>query len=442
MPFDDLSEEASNSTRELPTYQQVMEFYPGASANYRQGCTFMDIFNADPFSLECQHNLYYPFLSKTKWQFTSWLSDSGLSMATIDKLLSLDIAHFFPLLIQKHFTNLLNCSPLGPDGSFSPSKLSHPPSVIEFIPKRIYSAAGQMQHIYTEWLMGNQAWELQVGNCQVHPLLISLANILADILRKGSMKSYLLLALLPVPKFVHLNKCLCACWKWQLNGVSFPFWLDWALAEPSSFITPEPLHQFFKMFWDHDQNWCSSMLGAEELDFWFSLLQVLKFMDTDITKLTASLQEFHDNKSTLMEGGMQGLLDHWQIPKLEMILTVTPSILTMGALATTMHDIEFCGDSDDADVPDGKEDLLKSRGITVYFRQACTLIAGKFPTAPCPYQTFALSTTAFHLSSKLTMMNMTVDSVAEAYELPDFKSAIADYLHRCHHNLTHMIGGR
>ncbi|KAI6022113.1 hypothetical protein EDC04DRAFT_2575262 [Pisolithus marmoratus] len=48
----------------------------------------------------------------------------------------------------------------------------------------------------------------QVGNHQAHPLLISLANISADIHRKGIMKSYLLLALLPVPKFVHPNKHL------------------------------------------------------------------------------------------------------------------------------------------------------------------------------------------------------------------------------------------
>ncbi|KAI5984466.1 hypothetical protein EDD15DRAFT_2177258, partial [Pisolithus albus] len=251
--------------------------------------------------------------------------------------------------------------------------LVHSPSnngQIEFVPKKIYSAADRMQRVYTEWLTGDRAWELQdalpdgatllgvvlssdkthitqVGNRQAHPLLISLANISADICAKGSTKSYLLLALLPVPKFIHPNKCLCgvladrllhqvisivvrplkqaaesgrmmsdplgnlkycftplvayiadtpeqhvitcissnasavtmvvstqfgdpvccaartasktrrqlimaerktraanlssyfqACRKRQLNGVSFPFWLNWALAEPSSFITP------------------------------------------------------------------------------------------------------------------------------------------------------------------------------------------------------------
>ncbi|KAI6018858.1 hypothetical protein EDC04DRAFT_2576217, partial [Pisolithus marmoratus] len=323
------------------------------------GYTFMDMFDADPFSSECQHNLFYPFTLEAEWKFASWLANSGLNMATVDKCLSLDA---------------------------------------------IYSAADCTQCIYTEWLTGDQAWELQdalpnsatllgivlssdkthitqVGNCQAHPLLISLANISADVHRKGSTKSYLLLALLPVPQFVHPNKHLCgvlasrllhqvisiivgplkkaaevgcmmsdpirnlkhcftplvayiantpeqhvitcitdnasaismavskqfgdplccaactaskthwllivvkrethalnlslyfrACQKWQLNGVASPFWLDCALVELSSFLNPEILHHFFKMFWDHDQKWCSRMLGADELDFQVSLL--------------------------------------------------------------------------------------------------------------------------------------------------------------------------
>ena len=72
----------------------------------------------------------------------------------------------------------------------------------------------------------------------------------------------------------NLSLYFWACQKWWLNGVSTPYWLDWALSEPSSFIIPEPLHQYFKMLWDHDQKWCSRMLGSDELDFWFSLLQM------------------------------------------------------------------------------------------------------------------------------------------------------------------------
>ena len=68
-----------------------IEWYPGASANYGRGHTFMDTFDADRFSSERQNNLFYPFASKAEWEFASWLANSGLSMSAIDKCLSLDI---------------------------------------------------------------------------------------------------------------------------------------------------------------------------------------------------------------------------------------------------------------------------------------------------------------------------------------------------------------
>lgn len=43
------------------------------------------------------------------------------------------------------------------------------------------------------------------GNHLTHPLLISLANINANVRSKGSLHSYLLLALLPVPLFITKN---------------------------------------------------------------------------------------------------------------------------------------------------------------------------------------------------------------------------------------------
>jgi hypothetical protein len=55
--------------------------------------------------------------------------------------------------------------------------------------------------------------------------------------------------------------------KFSLNGVHWPFWRDWALAEPSKFLTPEPLHHWHKMFWDHNAKWCIHVLGSAEIDF-------------------------------------------------------------------------------------------------------------------------------------------------------------------------------
>ena len=71
----------------------------------------------------------------------------------------------------------------------------------------------------------------------------------------------------------NLSSYFQACRKFQLNRVSLPYWLNWAFAELNSFITIEALHQYFKMLWDHDRKWCSRMLGSDEFDFRFSLLQ-------------------------------------------------------------------------------------------------------------------------------------------------------------------------
>ena len=107
--------------------------------------------------------------------------------------------------------------------------------------------------------------------------------------------------------------------------------------------------------------------------------------------------------------------------------------------ATTIHVPDLAEYSDDSGEED---DRLGSRKITDHFQCAATLTAGNFPAAPHPYQTFALAAVAVHLSSKPAMMNMTIDSAAELYELPNFKPAIVDYL-GCHlPDFTHMIRGQ
>lgn len=206
---------------------------------------------------------------------------------------------------------------------------------------------------------------VMTGDHVAHPLLISLANISADFRMKSSNNTFLLLALLPVPKFLNRNKSLrgvhearlihacldfvlhplkigaslgimmldplgyrrycftpCAAYmvdtqeavmlagvagktshltvtrytnfgdsfrhqlrtavlmlrqrriirakvkptnvatyvhtamEYQLNSVDQLFWRNWFGAEPSTFLTPEPLHHWHKSFWDHDAKWC------------------------------------------------------------------------------------------------------------------------------------------------------------------------------------------
>ncbi|KAF8547407.1 hypothetical protein OG21DRAFT_1424890 [Imleria badia] len=145
-----------------------------------------------------------------------------------------------------------------------------------------------------------------------------------------------------------------------LNGVVEPVWMEWVLSDPAYFITIEPLHHFHRFAWDHDIKWCITALGAEELDFRFSIIQTsvehrafdegiskLKqvtgrdhhavqcyiigvvagdvpqnflialrvlldfrylaqaptFTEDSIDRLAQALQEFHDNKATIIRHG-------------------------------------------------------------------------------------------------------------------------------------------
>ena len=191
------------------------------------------------------------------------------------------------------------------------------------------------------------------------------------------------------------------CEEFCLSGVSHPFWCNWLLAEPSRFLTPEGLHHWFHEFWDHDFKWCVEALGSAELDFRFSILlsitglchfssgvtklkQVTSWTQRDILryivvviagaadplivtairalvdfrylsqaphittttcdKIQSALTEFHNHKHVILDGGlrrgqMTGVaLDHWQIPKLELMQSIVPSIEQVGSLLQWLAD--------------------------------------------------------------------------------------------------------
>lgn len=184
-----------------------------------------------------------------------------------------------------------------------------------------------------------------------------------------------------------------ACAEYRLNGVHAPFWKDWPLADPSVFLTPEPLHHWHKEFWDHDLQWCLTVVGAQELDFRFSILQPitgyrhfsggisklkqvtgrvhrdiqryivglisgsaprrfviairalmdLRYMaqcpapDDDLLAcIDRSLLIFHDNKDIIMtlraRMGAKKPIENWFIPKLELMQSITSSTRNVGAL--------------------------------------------------------------------------------------------------------------
>ncbi|KAF8419490.1 hypothetical protein L210DRAFT_3366672, partial [Boletus edulis BED1] len=183
----------------------------------------------------------------------------------------------------------------------------------------------------------------------------------------------------------------CECFR--LSGVAEPFFRDWPLSDPANFFSPEALHHWYGEFWDHDVQWCKNALGSQELDFRYSVLQPIvglrHFKDGITTlkqvtgrakrdvqryivpviagamptgaviairalmdfrylaqahvltsstrdKIKDALAKFHEHKSTITDEGLRrgaksgAALDHWQIPKLELMQSVAPSVSQIG----------------------------------------------------------------------------------------------------------------
>lgn len=93
--MDDVAPDSLADPEELAPEQvqpgRYVEVFEGCGQTYPGGKTFMANFWEDTYAEERSTNLYYPWASKQEWEFASWLLRSGLSMAAIDRLMSLDI---------------------------------------------------------------------------------------------------------------------------------------------------------------------------------------------------------------------------------------------------------------------------------------------------------------------------------------------------------------
>ncbi|KAH9165648.1 hypothetical protein EDB89DRAFT_2116030 [Lactarius sanguifluus] len=468
--------------------------YVGAAREYGRGTTFLQSFDRDQYAQERKKNIFYPFASRAEWEMAAFLLRSGLSMASIDSFLSLELINGLGLAEMLPQGPEWRCKPC--DSPFPMKKNVHlfyrdPLECIQCILSNpLMNDHISAMRIYTEWLTGDVAWSMQsqlpdgatllgvvlssdktnisamTGGRVAHPLLISLANLLMDFRMKGTNHAFLLLVLLPVPNFIHkdsktrgilenrmvhecldfiltplkkaaqfgimmsdplgykqfgdpfrhepriasttlaqlhaiearvnpwhLNAYIKEAMKVRLNGVHRPFWRDWALSEPSKFFTPEPLHHWHKMFWDHDAKWCIRTLKGAEIDYRFSILhphtgfrqfcegvsklkqvtgrehrdiqryivaiiadavpsdffiairsladfrylaQAPEISEQDCVNIDSALQSFHDHKSSIVSAGVRigkrkKVLKEWYIPKLELMQSVSSSIRENGA---------------------------------------------------------------------------------------------------------------
>ncbi|KAI6001511.1 hypothetical protein EDC04DRAFT_2908687 [Pisolithus marmoratus] len=327
----------------------------------------------------------------------------------------------------------------------------------------------------------------------------------------------------------------------HLNSVIEPVWKGWLLSEPSDFITPEPLHHFHRFSWDHDTKWCITATEVAEFDYHFSLLQTLvrnhafedgisklkqdtgcdhcavqhyivgiiagsvlwcfltaicslmdfqylaqapMFTDDSLMEVANALQDFHDHKDTIMGAG--AWTDCWQIPKLELLQSVVPSICLSGAVMQWSTDptehahvqeikvlaragnnqdyyslitchldhMEKCLCFDIATYLEswpGKEDLQVDEELLTdhlaaiwsplnYFTIVDLLMHGCIPNATKPYCTFSTATTAFHLSTKPSL-RLSVDEAAITFNLLDLRAAISEYLYCLQNRMPHLVSG-
>lgn len=165
------------------------------------------------------------------------------------------------------------------------------------------------------------------------------------------------------------------------------------LPDPHHIFPIEILHHFHKRFWDHDMKWCIRAVGEDEINFWFSIIQPrcgtrhfatvlklkqvtgrehrglqryilgviagavpLKFIicirtlldlhylaqmpnvPTDtLEEIEAALKTFHNFKKVILDskyrvGKKNTPINHFEIPKLELLHSVVVCIKWSGAL--------------------------------------------------------------------------------------------------------------
>ncbi|KIK31858.1 hypothetical protein CY34DRAFT_102635, partial [Suillus luteus UH-Slu-Lm8-n1] len=236
---------------------EVTDHFPNPPLAFEDGYTFLSLFDSDKNSIYRKTNLYYPFSSRKEWQISSWLLRSGLSMGKIDAFLGLEMIKDLSLLFRsaRELRGQAEMLPSGPCWKSQMITTIHPmksPVVLywhdplecilnifnhplfhdhmDYSTRRVYTCAQKACHVYTEWMTGDCAWEIQsalpvcatllgtilssdkttisslTGDRVAHPLLISLANLHMNTRLKSSTHSFVLAALLPVPKFVHKKK--------------------------------------------------------------------------------------------------------------------------------------------------------------------------------------------------------------------------------------------
>ncbi|KAN0093092.1 hypothetical protein V8E55_003876 [Tylopilus felleus] len=286
--------------------------------------------------------------------------------------------------------------------------------------------------------------------------------------------------------------------------------------DPTHIFPPEILHIFTRFFYDHDMRWCICAIGPAEIDFQFSILQPImnhRCFTTRITNLkqvtgktqrdiqqyiipviagatpshivravrmlldfryliqsptinsdqchrvSAALEEFHHHKQSIINAGLccgekGNILEHWQIPKLEIMQNVTQSIPLMGPPIHWTADIterahidvvkipatssgpktDIDSDSSDPDLEDSLEDdesgsFEEPTSSTALHRINDYFACFAKPPLVSPPRSFVSGPVAFHLRFDPVIGSMKICNMAEKYDLQDMRTALVHYFY-------------
>ena len=89
----DIMDDQDQTSETMPKLSEFYtEVYPNAGQTLSEkGQTFLNIFDEDEYAEARMENLYYPFASQQEWELASFLLQSDLSVAAIDRFLRLEL---------------------------------------------------------------------------------------------------------------------------------------------------------------------------------------------------------------------------------------------------------------------------------------------------------------------------------------------------------------
>ena len=191
----------------------------------------------------------------------------------------------------------------------------------------------------------------------------------------------------------------------KLLGVHLPFWRNWMFGDPEYFLNGEILHSGHKFFFDHVLGWCKVVAGSSVLDTRFSSLHqhvsfrhfssgvsrplqmtrrdhrdiqrtivpildgagtvtdgficairaLVEFIyhaqdpvhtDSSIAAMEQALMNFHSTKQSVLDlrarKGSSGVINHFRIPKLELMLSFGRQIKANGTLMQYSAEVPEC----------------------------------------------------------------------------------------------------